>query len=54
MDWALRFGFGKGVVLIDTSLVCLGVVPNFHNKNLAIFRLIFIAEIRQHFALGAL
>ena len=39
MDWALRFGFKKGVVLIDASLVCLGSVPNFTTK------------IWQHFAL---
>ena len=41
MNSALRFDFGKGVVLIDASLVCLGSVPNFHNENLAEFRLIF-------------
>ena len=51
MNWVLRFGFGKGVVLIDASLVCLESVPNFHDENLAAFRLIFMAEIRQGFAL---
>ena len=52
MNWVLRFGFGKGVVLIDASLVCLESVPNFHDENPAAFRLIFMAETRQRFALG--
>jgi len=50
MNWALRFDFGKGVVLIDTSLVCVESLPNFHDKNLATFHLIFMAEIWQCFA----
>ena len=45
MNWALRFGFGKGVVSIDTSQVCLESLPNFHSENLVAFRLIFMAEI---------
>ena len=45
MNWALRFGFRKGVVSINASLICLELVPNFHNKNLAAFCLIFVAEI---------
>ena len=50
MCQALRFGFGMGVVLIDTFQVCLKSLSNFHGKNLAAFRLIFVAKIRQHFA----
>ena len=45
MDWALRFGFGKGEVSIDVPLVCLESMPNSHGENLAAFRLIFMAEI---------
>ena len=52
MDWALRFGFKKGVVLIDASLVCLGLVSNFHDENPTAFCLIFVAKIWQHFASG--
>ena len=37
--------FWKGVVLIDASLVCLALLPNFYDKNLAAFRLIFVAKI---------
>ena len=40
MNQALRFGFGKGVVLIDASLVCLELLPNFHDENPATFCLI--------------
>ena len=32
MKWALRFGFGKGMVSIDASQVCLELFPNFHRK----------------------
>ena len=35
----MRFGFGKGVVLIDTSLLCLKSVQNFHDENLVAFHL---------------
>ena len=52
MNWTLRFGFGKGVVLINASLVCLELVPNFHDKNLTAFHLVFVAAIQQHFASG--
>ena len=43
-----------GVVLIDASQVCLKLLPNFHGENPIAFRLIFMAEIWQHFALDAL
>jgi len=33
MDRALRFGFGKAMVSINASLVCLDLVPNFHEKK---------------------
>ena len=52
MNWTLRFGFGKGVVLIDASLVCLELVPNFHEQNPTGFHLVFVVEIQQSFALG--
>ena len=42
MNWALKFGFGKGVVSIDTS-----------QESLAAFRLIFMAEIWQRFTSDA-
>ena len=45
MNYSLRFGFRKGMILIDASLVCLESVPNFHNENLITFHLIFVAEI---------
>ena len=52
MNWTLRFGSRKGVVLINASLVCLELVPNFHDKNPAAFHLVFVAEIQQRFASG--
>ena len=52
MNWALRFGFRKGVVSINASQVCLGALPNFHGENPVAFCLIFIVEIQQHFALN--
>jgi len=52
MNWTLKFGFRKGVVLIDTSIACLDLVPNFHDKNSAAFRLVFVVKIQQHFASG--
>ena len=54
MNWALRFGFGKGVVLIDASLVCLELLPNFHDENLVEFHLIFVVKIWQRFASNGL
>ena len=45
MGWALRFGFGMGVVLIDAFQVCLELLPNFRGKNLVAFCLIFVAKI---------
>ena len=52
MCWALRFGFEwVWVVSIDTFQVCLKSLPNFHDKNLVAFHLIFMAEFWQHFAL---
>ena len=54
MNQALRFDFGKGVVLIDASLVCLELLPNFYGKNPAAFHLIFVAEIQQRFFSSAL
>ena len=53
MNWALRFGFGKGVVLINASLVCLESLPNFHDEDLATFHLSFMIEIWQCFASSA-
>ena len=46
MNWALRFGFGKDVVSINASQVCLGSLPNFHSENLVAFHLIFMVEIQ--------
>ena len=42
-----------GIVLIDAFYVCLKSLPNFHSKNPAAFRLIFMAEIRRCFASNA-
>ena len=50
MCWALRFGFGIGVVPINAFQVCLKLLPNFHGENSEAFRLIFVAEIWQRFA----
>ena len=52
MNWALRFGFGKGMVLINASLVYLESLSNFHDENLTVFLLIFMAQIRQCFTSG--
>ena len=54
MNWALRFGFKKGVVSIDASLVFLESMPNFHDENSIAFRLFFVTEIQQRFTSGAL
>ena len=51
MHWALRFGFGMGVVSINDFLVCLESLPNFHGEDLAAFCLIFVVEIWQRFTL---
>ena len=53
MNWASRFGFGKGVVPINAFIVCLESMPNFHHKNLVAFHLIFVAEIQQCFTTDA-
>ena len=45
MCWALRFDFGMGMVPVDVFLVRLESMPNFHGKNSAAFRLIFVAKI---------
>ena len=50
MYWALRFGFGMGVVSINAFQVCLEYLPNCHDKNPASFCLICLAKIRQRFA----
>ena len=50
MCWALRFGFRMGVVSIVALQICLELLPNFHGDNPATFQLIFMVEIRQHFA----
>ena len=42
-----------GVVSIDAFEVCLESLPNFHGENPTTFRLIFVVEIQQHFALDA-
>ena len=44
MNWALRFGFEKGVVSIDDSQVCLKSLPNFHDENSAAFLLRFVTK----------
>ena len=53
MCWALRFGFGIGVVPINAFQVCLKLLPNFHGENSATFCLIFVVEILQCFASDA-
>ena len=53
MNGALKFGYGKGVVLVDTFQVCLELLPNFHGENPIAFRLIFVAELWQRFVLNA-
>ena len=41
-----------GVVLIDAFQMCLESLLNFHDENPTAFRLIFVAEIQQHFTLN--
>ena len=43
-----------GVVLIDAFQVCSKSLLEFHGKNPVAFRLIFMAKIRQRFALDAI
>ena len=45
MYYALRFGFGIGMVPINAFQVYLKSLPNFHGENLVAFCLIFMAEI---------
>ena len=54
MNCASRFDFGMGKVPVDAFLVHMESMPNFHGENLATFCLIFVEEIRQHFASDAL
>ena len=53
MNWALWFGYREGVVSINTSLAHLKFLPNLHDENPEEFRLIFMAEIWQHFTSSA-
>ena len=39
--------------MINASLVCLELLPNFQGENLITFRLIFMVEIWQRFSSGA-
>ena len=39
MCWALRFGFGVGVVPIDAFQVCLKLLLDFHGKDPVALRL---------------
>ena len=43
----------KGAFLINASLVCLELLPNFQGENQAAFHLTFVVEIRQRFISGA-
>ena len=42
-----------GMALVDAFPVHMELLSNFHGENMATFRLIFVAEIRQCFASGA-
>ena len=44
MYYALRFGFGIGMVPINAFQVYLKSLPNFHGENPTTFHLIFVVE----------